>query len=162
MKEGIDVTKKVTAAERDALIRLNIAWLILSKEPEWLKERSRLVPFAARDLGMIKARIRKLLDAFEATVPDEQLKTYSNNLAMASYKIGVRRPGGEPRDDDNYGLWLSNRTIDGFQAMAHELCSMCVKNAAEQRVCFLRKTLDAVPNDALEHEGDGCPYYAGI
>ena len=154
-------TKRLTNAEREALVRLNIAMVILLDEPENLRVRAGLVPGAKRDLGMLAARIKTLMEKFAQTIPDEQVKTYVNALKMASYTIGVRRPGGEPRDDLNYGLWLPNATINALLDGCKDHCLMCSGDTEARRRCVLRKALDMVPND-VPHDVDDCPYYEAM
>ena len=65
--------KRLTASERESLIRLNVALEILANEPEHLAARANSVPGAKRDMAMMVAKIRKLLEGFTGTIPDDQL-----------------------------------------------------------------------------------------
>ena len=155
-------TKRLSATERESLVRLNIAFEILTREPELLAARSALIPGAKRDLAMMSTKISKLMAKFLLTIPPDQYRTYINSLKMASYSVGVRRPGGTVRDDKNYGLWLSHEVISGLLDGCYEHCMMCSMDKAERRSCILRKTLDAIPNDAPQRDDGDCPYYTII
>ena len=68
--------KRLTASERECLVRLNVALEILTKEPAGLAQRSAMVPGVRRDLAMMAAKINKLMDGFIDTIPNDQLLTY--------------------------------------------------------------------------------------
>lgn len=98
-------TKRMTASEREALMRLNVAFEIMALDVmEPLAERMKMIPGARRDLAMMSKRITRIIEAVPGTIPDNQLKTYLNNLKMVSYTIGVRNPGKLQRDERNYGM----------------------------------------------------------
>lgn len=154
--------KRLTASERESMVRLSVAFEILSTEPKILKERSKLVPGARRDMAMMAAKITKLLHAFMDTVPDIQIPAFQHSLRMSSYVIGVKRPGAAARDDKNYGIWLPNETINGLLEGCHEHCLMCNYDRAERNRCKFRKTLDSIPNDVEDRADGDCPYYTII
>lgn len=154
-------TKRLTATEKEALVRLNVALEVLTKEPQYLRERAALIPGAKRDLAMIAKRIEGLMEQFALTIPSEQARTYLNALGMASYVIGVRRPGDHGRDDKNYGMWLPNEVINALVDGCRDKCLMCSGDTEARRRCALRKALDMVPND-VPHDVDDCPYYEAM
>ena len=156
-------TKRMTASEREALMRLNIAFEIMSLDVlEPLSERMRLIPGAKRDLAMMRARITKIIEAVPGTIPDNQLKTYVNNLKMVSYTVGVKKPGKMGRDEKNYGLWIPYEVLNALLTGCHDHCLMCHEDEAQRRACRLRKALDAIPNDTTDREDVDCPYYGLI
>lgn len=155
-------TKRLTASERESLVRLNVALEILTNEPAGLAQRSALIPGAKRDLAMMKTKIGKLMGEYVLTIPPDQYKTYINSLKMASYTIGVKRPGAQQRDDRNYGLWLPNEVINGLLEGCHDHCMMCSLDRGQRKCCQFRKTLDAIPNDVEQREDGDCPYYTVI
>ena len=155
-------TKRLTASERESLVRLNVALEILTNEPAGLETRSALIPGAKRDLAMMKAKIGKLMGEYVLTIPPEQYKTYINALKMATYAIGVKRPGGQQRNDKDYGLWLPNEVINGLLEGCHDHCMMCSLDRDGRNRCPFRKTLDAIPNDVELREDGDCPYYTAI
>lgn len=152
--------KRMTASEREALMRLNIAFEIMSLDVlEPLNDRMKLIPGAKQDLAMMRARITKIIEAVPETIPDNQLKTYVNNLKMVSYTIGVKAPGKLGRNERDYGLWLPYETLSALLAGCHDHCLMCHADKAERRACELRKALDAIPNDTADRDDEDCPYY---
>lgn len=150
--------KRLTASERESMVRLSVAYEILTQEVETLKERSKLVPGARRDMAMMRTKIDHLLHAFMGTIPSAQLTTFQNALKMSSYVIGVRRPGATPRDDKNYGIWLPNEVINELLGACHDHCLVCNYDRAERNRCKFRKTLDAIPNDVEDRADGDCPY----
>lgn len=156
-------TKRLTASEREALVRMNIVLDILTEAQAALNARSALIPGEKRDLGLLKAKIKKLMDAYADTIPDEQLKTYVHSLRMVSYCVGVKRPGTEgKRNDRDYGMWMPYETVNSLLIACHEHCLMCASDRQERDACPLRKTLDSIPNDVPARADGDCPYYTLI
>jgi hypothetical protein len=153
-------TKRMTASEREALMRLNVAFEIMALDVlEPLAERMKMIPGARRDLAMMSKRITKIIEAVPGTIPDNQLKTYLNNLKMVSYTVGVRSPGKLQRDEKNYGMWVSYETLTALLAGCHDHCLMCHEDKAQRRACELRRALDMIPSDTKDREDGDCPYY---
>ena len=150
--------KRLTASEREALVRLSVALEILIGEPKHLTARAALVPGAKRDMAMMASRIRKLMEGFTATIPPEQLLIYRRALQMASYTVGVRRPG-EPRDEKDYGIWLPWEVMNVLLQGCHDHCMMCDLDKGQRRACPLKKALDTIPNDQPDRSDGDCPYY---
>ena len=150
---------RLTASERESLIRLNVAYEILDSEGEHLARRFGVIPGGRRDLGMLKAKIKTLMEQVVGTIPDDQLKSYINSLKMASYTVGIRKPGHMERDEKNYGMWLPFEVINALLAGCHDHCMMCPADKAERRACKLRKALETVPNDTPDRDDDDCPFY---
>lgn len=152
-------TKRLTASEREALLRLNVAMEIIILDLKCLDQRSKLVPYARRDLAMMARRAENLLRGFAATIPEAQLMTYRRALEMVSYVVGVKRPGQAVRDEKNFGMWLPYEIINALLAGCHDHCLMCPADKAERRACGLRKALETIPNDAEDREDGDCPFY---
>ena len=155
-------TKRMTASERDALLRLNVAAEILILDIHALDARAKLVPQARRDLAMLSAVARRLLEGFAQTIPNDQVRTYNNALTMASYVVGVKKPGQVARDLKTYGMWLPYEVINALLAGCHDHCMMCPADKAQRRACKLRKALETIPNDTNDREDGDCPYYTLI
>ena len=150
----------MTASERESLIRLNVAFEILTTEGEQLRKRFTGVKYGLRDLGMLKAVIHRLMEQVIDTIPEEQMMTYVRSLQMASYTVGVKRPGTNgSRNEKDYGMWLPYEVINGLLQGCHDHCMMCPGDRAERRACRLRKALETIPNDAQEREDGDCPFY---
>ena len=154
--------KRLNATERESLVRLNVAYEILLRESENLKDRARAIPWAARDLGLLRYRINRLMEQFAETIPTDQLKTYVNALKMTGYTIGAKRPFGEKRNEKDYGMWLPYEALNTLLEGCHDKCMMCDLDAMGRKKCPLRRALDSIPNDVPErHDGD-CQYYTVI
>ena len=155
-----ETTKRLTASEREALMRLNVAVEIMALDVlDPLAERLKMIPGAKRDLAMMRARIRKIIEAVPGTIPDNQLKTDLNNLKMVSYVIGVKAPGKLGRDEKTYGMWIPYEVLNALLAGCHDHCLMCPMDKAQRRACGLRKALETIPNDSQERSDGDCPYY---
>ena len=155
-----DGTKRLTASERESLLRLNVALEILHSEMEPLKQRASMIPYARRDMAMMASRIMKMLRAFADTIPLEQMMTYRRALEMVSYTIGVKRPGMEgTRDEKNYGMWIPYEVLNALLAGCHDHCLMCPADKAQRRACKLRKALEIIPKDTEDRPDDDCPFY---
>ena len=152
-------TKRLTASEREALLRLNVAMEILILDIGALAERAKLIPYAKRDMAMMARKAEKLLGAFAKTIPDKQLMSYRRSLELVSYVVGVKKPGAQVRDEKNYGLWLPWEVLNALLAGCHDHCMMCAMDKAQRRACPLMKALDTIPNDSAEREDGDCPYY---
>lgn len=152
-------TKRLTASERDSLLRLNVAMEILISDLGHLTARAKLVPGARRDMAMMAKKAEGLLKGFAATIPLDQMKTYQNALEMVSYVVGVKHPGATQRDEKNYGMWIPWEVLNALLAGCHDHCMMCDLDKAQRRACPLRKALTIIPNDSKEREDGDCPYY---
>lgn len=152
-------TKRLTASEREALLRMNVAAEILMMDIHELDQRAKLVPYARRDLAMLSAVAKRLLGDFAATIPPEQTRTYMNALSMVSYVVGVKKPGAMTRDERNYGTWLPWDVLNALLVGCHDHCMMCALDKAQRRACPLMKALETIPNDSKDREDGDCPYY---
>ena len=150
---------RLTASDRESLIRLNVAYEILDTEGKQLNRRFRAINGGNRDLGMLKAKIQKLMEKVIDTIPDDQLMTYIRSLKMASYTVGIKKPGPMGRNEKDYGMWLPYEVINAMLAGCHDHCMMCPGDLAERRACKLRRALETIPNDAADREDGDCPFY---
>lgn len=154
--------KRLTATERESLIRLNVAAAILGNIPAELSERMELIPYAKRDMAMMAKKADALLGRVKATIPEDQERIYDNSLRMASYTIGVRGPGGSGDREKDYGMWISYGALNAMLDACHDHCLMCSLDKYACKKCALRKALDTVPNDVTEDEDLPCKYRAVI
>lgn len=159
--------KRLTASERESLMRLNVALDILMKEGKtesYLHERSKLVPGARRDLAMMAAKCRKLQMGFEKTIPLDQLMTYLRTMESTAYKTGMKQPGKNPvHDHKNFGIWLPYEVINTLLDGVREYCTLCNLDKVGRKQCRMRKALYTIPNDSNEERSDGdCPYFTEL
>lgn len=153
-------TMRLTASERESLMRLNVAYEILSREGQYLNQRMGLIRYGRRDLGLLKAVIQRLMAGVIDTIPEKQMQTYIHSLEMVSYTVGARMPGEQnTQNTRDYGMWLPYEVINALLEGLHDHCMMCPADPAQRRACKLRKALTTIPNDAQEREGGDCPYY---
>ena len=151
---------RLKASEREALMRLNVAFEIMALDVVApLAERMRMIPGARRDLAMMARRITKIIEAVPDTIPNEQLRTYINNLKMVSYTIGVKPSGKLGRDEKNYGMWIPYEVLNALLSGCHDHCLMCPADKAQRRACRLRRALETIPNDTTDREDGDCPFY---
>lgn len=155
-----NTTKRMTASEREALIRLAVVADILDEARAGLEQRSGMIPGARRDIAMMRTKSERLLERFEATIPPEQVDIYRRNINMCGYSVGVKSPYNRVQRDI-YGMWLSFDVIRTLVAGLHDMCQLCDMDRAERRACPLRKALDTIPNDCPGN-GDDCPYYGVV
>ena len=152
-------TKRLSASEKDALVRMNVAMEILIDSTPDLNARAGLVPGGRRDIAMITAKCRRLLERFAKTVPDEQIRTYVNSLRLAGYSVGVKAPGASTRDVKNFGDWLPYEALFGLLEGCRDHCDVCSLDKTGRRACRLRKALDMIPNDTQDRPDGECPYF---
>lgn len=151
-------TKRLTATEREGLLRMNVALEILTKEPEQMKNRVAMIPGAKRDIAMMAAKIRKLMEGFRDTIPEEQQSIYEHALRMTTFTVGAKSPTAEGRDNRKYGMWIPISVLNELLNGCHDHCMVCDLDKGQRRACPLKKALDIIPNDAVPVD-DGCPYY---
>ena len=155
-------TKRLTATERETLLRLNVCGEILHTAPVTLRERSGMVKYLRRDLALARALINKALDQLLDTIPTEQLLSYRNTLRMSSFTVGARRPGGPHANDSEYGTWDAFEQLNTLLDACHDHCMMCDLSSGERRKCPLKKALDVIPHDCPERPTADCPYFTII
>jgi len=153
-------TKRLSASERDTMLRIVTALNILVTEPEKLKERMKDVPYYSRDVGMLRAKALSIIDKMTNTVPKEQMWQWYREVKSVTYTVGV--PGVSSHNNDKYGVWLPNNLINALMDGCKEQCLMCNLDKGQRRACKLKKTLDAIPNDIQDKMDGDCPYYAEI
>ena len=151
--------KRLTASERDAMLRMNIVLEILDTEAAKLSDRLKDIPYAKRDIGMMKAKIYKLIAALTETIPDDQLMHWMRMLKTATYYVGTRNPNDQNKNEGEFGYWLSVKTIKTLLEGVHDKCLMCDLDKGQRRACKLRKAIDSIPNDTPDREDGDCHYY---
>ena len=154
-------TKRMSASERDTMLRIVTALNILLTEPEKLKERMKDVPYYSRDVGMLKKKALDIIDKMTDTIPQEQLWQWYREIKTVTYVVGI--PGAaSTHNNDKFGVWLPNNLINALMDGCKEQCLMCNLDRAQRRACKLKKTLDAIPNNVQDKMDGDCPYYAQL
>ena len=153
---------RLTASEREAMMRLQVAVDILLSAPEMLARRIKLVKYGKRDCAMMAAVTKRLVGQLLETIPPDQLTSMVRNIETASYLVGVKTPGPLTRDEWNYGTWVSYNALTTLVNGCHEACQLCALDAQARRSCKLRKALDSIPNELADRETGDCPYFGGL
>ena len=151
--------KRLNASERDAILRFNVVLEILETETRKLDDRLKDIPYAKRDIGMMRAKIGKLVNDLAATIPDDQRWHYVKMLETATYYVGAKNPVKEAHNKSEYGYWLPVNTIEALLDGCHDKCMVCDLDKGQRRACPLRKAIDSIPNDTPERDDGDCQYY---
>lgn len=152
------MTKRLTARERDVMLRVMTAANILVEEPAKLADRMRdRMPYFNRDVAMLRSKALKMIEAMTDTIPQEQKWQWYREVKGAAYTVGVSKPGNS---NDKFGVWLPYTLINALIEGCKEQCVMCNLDKGQRKACKLKKTLDAIPNDVTDKLDGDCPYYA--
>ena len=154
--------KRLTATEREAIMRLSLALEFLTVDVEHMKRRAEMVPNGKALLAGARGMIRKSIDGACDTMPQEQLKAMIRTMKMTTYEVGVKCPATmkNSRKLDEFGVIVSLNAINEIFAACQDHCALCIAGPAEAKGCALRKALDTIPNDSEDRSDGGCPYRA--
>lgn len=151
--------KRLNASERDAILRMNVVLEILETETRKLDDRLKDIPYAKRDIGLMRKKIGSIIEGLTHTIPSDQLFHYVKMLETSSYYVGARNPVKEAHNKNEYGYWLSVNTINTLLDGLHDKCMVCDLDKGQRRACPLRKAIDSIPNDTPERDDGDCQYY---
>lgn len=150
--------KRLNAHERDALLGLKVAQLILLDDESMFKpleSRLGIIPYGKRDLGLAKSAVNRLVSNLFNSVPQVQYDTMKRHMASSGYEIGVKRPGSQTKDND-YGMWLSWNQLKVLLSSTTDKCLVCTADTQQQACCSLAKCLDSMA--LWEHNSSVCGY----
>lgn len=151
--------KRLTATEREALMRINLALSLILTEEGNLRNRNKLIRRGGTYLGAARGLMARYVDEFYRTVPVEQLKSVYRAVKDTTYTVGVRCPATrDKKRDKEYGVVVPIGALNALFAACGDHCLMCMGNREEQGKCPLRKALDAIPNDVSDRNDGRCPY----
>lgn len=157
----MDARQRITATEREALMRVNLALNFLLREPESLTRRTKMIKRGAFWLGAARAALARYMEAAYRTIPPEQLRIIQRSINETSYTVGIRCPAtAEARRFSEWGVIVPIEVIGVIFSACQDHCAICLGTAAEEKGCALRKALDTIPNDTEERPDGGCPYRA--
>ena len=155
--------KRLTASERDAVLRLCAAMAILGSEPDKIKQRLSDMPFAKRDVGLIRKNISKMIEHIVLSVPVSQLNSLKRDIHNTTYSVSPRKLSAtDTANEKNAFMSLSHDTIYTLIEGCHDKCLMCSLDKGQRRGCSLKKALDSVPNNIPDKEDGDCPYYGAV
>lgn len=153
------IRKRLTATEREGLMRINLALSLLVTEEGNLKARNKLIRRGGSLLGAARGLLTKYVESFYPTVPADQLKSVYRAVKDTTYTVGVRCPATrDKKRDKEYGVVVPIGALNALFAACGDHCLMCMGNREEQGKCPLRKALDAIPNDVGDRSDGRCPY----
>lgn len=152
--------KRLTATERETLMRLNLALQFLTVDAPLADKRVGMVPNGRAMLRGAKGMIDKFLRDVYETMPTDQLKTLRRSLQETSYTVGIkcRATRDNPKREDEYGVIVPISAVNALFDGCRDHCITCIAGPAEAKGCALRKALDAIPNDSEDRADGGCQY----
>lgn len=157
----MDDRRRVTATERESLMRTNLALNFLLQEPSNLERRTAMIEHGADWLDAARDALERYMEAVYRTIPAEQLMTIHRSLLETSYTVGIKCSAtANVNRDKEYGVIVPLETLNALFAACEDHCLTCMNGTEEQRRCDLRKALDMMPNDSEDRQDDGCPYRA--
>lgn len=149
--------KRLTSTEQSDI--LYWAAMISMLENGRMKNRiTSMLPYGGRDYGLIRNRASQIFNGLMETIPVAQLKSLRKNFSALSFTVGIRRV--DHKSEDDYGHWLSHRSIEALVDACRDRCLTCMLSDVERRKCPLRAALDELPISETERNEDsaGCGY----
>lgn len=151
--------KRLTASERESIMRINLAMSLVEHHREELKRRTALIPRGSWYLGVARAMLQKYLDGCYQTIPPEQERILKRGMREMTCHVGIRCPATmSAHIERDYGVIVPIEVINTLFSACQDHCITCMKTGEEQKRCELKKALDVVPNDADDRDDGGCPY----
>lgn len=120
-----------------------------------LRERLRLIPNGWRDYRLAVTRLERVLDAIYATLPT---RTLVHMQRLCQYGQIIIRPKPAIKLPDDVHIVDADDLRMLINATISAECAMCVKDAAGQKGCKLRKALERIAPTAAVHENGLCAY----
>ena len=157
----MDGRQRITATEREALMRVNLALNFMLREPERLTRRTKMIKRGAFWLGAARAALTRYMEAAYRTIPPEQLRIIQRSINETTYTVGIRCPAtAEARRFSEWDVIVPIDVIGVIFSACKDHCLTCLGETEDQKRCALRKALDTIPNDTEEREDGLCPYRA--
>ena len=151
--------KRLTATEREALARINIAKRFLQKEPADLTRRTAMVRRGKWYLAVARGMLERYMKEVNQTIPPEQVKIFERTIEETTVTVGVRCQATRDRNrGTEYGVIVPIDTLNLLFAACADHCLTCTGDRESQARCELRRALDVIPNDAEERTDGGCQY----
>lgn len=127
--------------------------LALGKEK--LHERLSTIPNGWRDFCLAQKTTERVLDRIYETLPAKTLKhivnLYKNGEIIIRPKPAIKRTDGvQIVLDEDLSLLINTVIADE--------CAMCVRSAAEQKQCRLRRVLENIAPTEAMHKNGLCTY----
>ena len=150
---------RITASEREALMRINLGLNFLLEEPERLKRRTKLVRRGAFWLGAARSALERYMHGVYRTIPTEQLQIIRRSIMETGYTVGIKcRATADANRFSEWGVIVPIEVINTMFNACTDHCLTCMGDTEAQKKCKLRKALDILPNDTEERNDGTCPY----
>ena len=157
----MDERKRLTATEREWLVRMAIAEQIMDGVEPRVKTRIKMVHRGQLFINSARGLLKRFLRDVEATLNDSDRRVLARSFTDTSYTIGIRctaTKGNKTKLDNDYCIVVPIHAIHEPLDACHEHCITCFGSADEAKGCRLRKALDAIPNDTEDRDDGECPY----
>ena len=157
----MDSRTRVTAGDREALMRINLGLNFLLEEPERLKRRTKMVRRGAFWLGAARSALERYMTSVYKTIPAEQLQTIRRSIMETGYTIGIKcKATADANRFAEWGVIVPIEVVNVMFDACKDHCLTCMGDTEAQKRCKLRKALDILPNDTEERSDGTCPYRA--
>lgn len=152
--------KRLTATEREVLMRLGLAYEFLATDAPMIEARAKMVKNGPAMLRGACGMINKFLQECYKTISTDQMRTLTRSFKEMSYTVGIKCPAtrNNSRREEEYGVIVSIAALNELFAACADHCALCIATPAEAKACKLRKALDSVPNDSEDLPDGGCQY----
>ena len=151
--------KRLTALERDALMKINLALSIVCNREDDLQKRTAMIKRGGFYLASARTMLEKYIENIYCTIPTEQLIILQRSIQEMTCTIGVRCAATKNAHiERDFGVIVPLGVINTLFSACTDHCVTCLKTSEDQRRCELKKALDTVPNDAKDRDDGQCPY----
>lgn len=107
-----------------------------------LQQRIKSINGGARDIGMLRAKMGKMLDGIYGTIPRDELVSIKHNALALRCDVGVRNVANKGLQ--TYGRFLSFDELDTIIHACEDKCLMCDQSEKTRKECELRKVLKRI------------------
>ena len=134
---------RMSGMQRQGIMMLDMLTRSFDASVEVLEERLRGYKYARRDMGAVRAAIKRLKEAALEGVEEDVRRTILRQ--SRDFRLGLERMSPIDRKQEMIvsmeDLWqMVNLAVE-------ERCSMCMKTDAEARACPVRKLLRRYTNE---------------
>lgn len=120
-----------------------------------LKERLKMVPNGWRDYRLAMKTVERVVDGIYATMPD---KTRRHMMRLSDCGEVVIRPRRFTKCPDDVQIVMDDDIKLLINTVISNECAMCLKDAAKQKKCKLRRVLENIAPTAEVHKNGLCAY----
>ena len=154
-------TKRMSATEKEWLVRLGIVDKIISADEPLVTKRIAMVPHGRLLISGASGLIKRFIRDVEKTLNDSDRKVLGRSFMDSTYTIGIRcvaTKQNETKRNDEYGIVVPINAIHALLDARKDHCLTCIGTREEARKCPLKKAMDTLPNDCEDKDDGSCPY----